>query len=321
MIDLNGHKLNNIKLGVNKDFTLTLTGTEGSYVKQVYVRKGGSFVIDSAANAEFNTIFVEADAGLAVNDGAKVTAEQLTVIASVADDGTTTTSVKLATGTKIGALSYYCQNSSGVVKLGNLLDVTRQALRRDDNGNYLDLYAKFGITSMSYALTVVEHTDADHTYSNGDGKCDGCGKPCEHGGDINTDTGICSICGAVVSVAIYTDANGISKYVDADELHSLLNEYNGSGTVKLFKDYYKLEQHDIDGVITIDLNGHDFTVRGVTPWSGGKVTFKNSGSKQVTCSGPVSPTVDAPGGTLIVDGDIYFSSAININDYGMLPDT
>ena len=69
-------------------------------------------------------------------------------------------------------------------------------------------------------------------------------------------------------------------------------------------------------MITIDLNGHDFTVRGVTPWSGGKVTFKNSGSEQVTCSGSVSPTVDAPGGTLIVDGDIYFDSAININDYG-----
>ena len=316
MIDLNGHKLNNIKLGVNKDFTLTLTGTVGSYVTQVYVRNGGSFVIDSDANAGFETIFVEDNARLTVSDGAKVTVGSLTVKASVNDDGTTATSVKLATGTKIGELTYLRQNNSGALKLGDLLDVTRQALQRDDNGNYLDLYAKFGSASMSYALTVVEHTDADHTYSNGDGKCDGCGKPCEHGGDINTDNGICSICGAVVSVAIYTDANGISKYVDADELHSLLNEYGRSGTVKLFKDYYKLEQHDIDGVITIDLNGHDFTVRGVTPWSGGKVTFKNSGSKQVTCSGSVSPTVDAPGGTLIVDGDIYFDSAININDYG-----
>lgn len=316
MIDLNGHKLNNIKLEVNKDVTLTLTGTEGSYVDQVYVCKGGSFVIDSAANAGFNTIFVEAGAQLTVSEGAKVTTEQLTVIASVADDGTTTTSVKLATGMKLGGLSYHSQNNSGVLKLGNLLDVTRQALRREDNGNYLDLYKEYGSMGYSGALTVVEHTDADHKYSSGTGKCEECGKPCEHGGDINTDTGICSICGAVVSVAIYTDANGISKYVDTDELHSLLNESGKSGTVKLFKDYYKLEQHDIDGVITIDLNGHDFTVRGVTPWSGGKVTFKNSGSEQVTCSGSVSPTVDAPGGTLIVDGDIYFDSAININDYG-----
>ena len=322
MIDLNGHKLNNIKLGVNKlgvnkDVTLTLTGTAGSYVTQVYVRKGGgSFIIDSEANVEFNTIFVEDSARLAVNDGAKVTTEQLTVIASVNDDGTTTTSVKLATGMKLGGLTYHRQNNSGALKLGNLLDVTRQALRREDNGNYLDLYKEYGSMGYSVALTVVEHTDADHKYSDGTGKCEECGKPCEHGGDINTDTGICSICGAVVSVALYTDTNGISKYVDTDELHSLLNEYGKSGTVKLFKDYYKLEQHDIDGVITFDLNGHNFTVRGVTPWSGGKVTFKNSGSEQVTCSGSVSPTVDTPGGTLIVDGDIYFDSAININDYG-----
>lgn len=316
MIDLNGHKLNNIKLGVNKDVKLALTGTEGSYVTQVYVRNGGSFVIDSEANVEFETIFVEDNARLAVNDGAKVTVGSLTVKASVNDDGTTATSVKLATGTKIGELTYLRQNNSGALKLGNLLDVTRQALQRDDNGNYLDLYAKFGSASMSYALTVVEHTDADHTYSDGTGKCEECGKPCEHSGDINTDNGICSVCGAVVSVALYTDGDGNLQYVDTDELHSLLNEYGKSGTVKLFKDYYKLEQHDIDGVITIDLNGHDFTVRGVTPWSGGKVTFKNSGSEQVTCSGSVSPTVDAPGGTLIVDGDIYFDSAININDNG-----
>lgn len=202
MIDLNGHKLNNIKLGVNKDVKLALTGTAGSYVTQVYVRKGGSFVIDSDANAGFNTIFVEDSAQLAVSDGAKVTAEQLTVIASVADDGTTTTSVKLATGMKIGALSYHRQNNSGALKLGNLLDVTRQALRREDNGNYLDLYKEYGSMGYSVALTVVEHTDADHKYGSGTGKCEECGKPCEHGGDINTDTGICSICGAMGTVSV-----------------------------------------------------------------------------------------------------------------------
>ena len=331
MIDLNGHKLNNIKLGVNKlgvnkDVTLTLTGTAGSYVTQVYVRKGGgSFIIDSEANVEFNTIFVEDSARLAVNDGAKVTTEQLTVIASVNDDGTTTTSVKLATGMKITEmLAYDLDNSSPLsenIMLKNLLS-DNQMLKYESSSKIINLYygaTRIIINSKTYGygtITVVEHTDADHKYSSGTGKCEECGKPCEHGGDINTDTGICSICGAVVSVAIYTDANGISKYVDTDELHSLLNESGKSGTVKLFKDYYKLEQHDIDGVITIDLNGHDFTVRGVTPWSGGKVTFKNSGSEQVTCSGSVSPTVDAPGGTLIVDGDIYFDSAININDYG-----
>ena len=325
MIDLNGHKLNNIKLEVNKDVKLALTGTEGSYVDQVYVRKGGgSFIIDSEANVEFDTIFAEAGTRFTVSDGANVTVRYLAVKESLSNEGNAT-SVKLATGMKITEmLAYDLDNSSPLsenIMLKNLLS-DNQMLKYESSSKIINLYygaTRIIINSKTYGygtITVVEHTDADHKYSSGTGKCEECGKPCEHGGDINTDTGICSICGAVVSVAIYTDANGISKYVDTDELHSLLNESGKSGTVKLFKDYYKLEQHDIDGVITIDLNGHDFTVRGVTPWSGGKVTFKNSGSEQVTCSGSVSPTVDAPGGTLIVDGDIYFDSAININDYG-----
>ena len=316
MIDLNGHKLNNIKLGVNKDVTLTLTGTAGSYVTQVYVRKGGSFIIDSAANVEFDTIFVEAGAGLAVNDGAKVTTGYLTVKASVNDDGTTTTSVKLATGMKLGGLTYHRQNNSGVLKLGNLLDVTRQALRREDNGNYLDLYKEYGSMGYSVALTVVEHTDADHKYSDGTGKCEECGKPCEHGGDINTDNGICSVCGAVVSVAIYTDANGISKYVDTDELDSLLNEYNGSGTIKLFKDYDNSKaQYDLYGELTIDLNGCRLNIRSITPCKNGKLTIKNSGNPvMLGCN--VYPTNDASyaGGTLIIDGDVVLDTSIYVYD-------
>ena len=318
MIDLNGHKLNNIKLGVNKDVTLTLTGTAGSYVTQVYVRKGGgSFIIDSEANVEFNTIFVEDSARLAVNDGAKVTTEQLTVIASVNDDGTTTTSVKLATGMKLGGLTYHCQNNSGVLKLGNLLDVTRQALRREDNGNYLDLYKEYGSMGYSVALTVVEHTDADHKYSDGTGKCEECGKPCEHGGDINTDNGICSICGVVVSVAIYTSADGnLSSYLDADELHSLLNEYNGSGTIKLFKDYSKPSaQYDLYGELTIDLNGRQFNIRSITPCKNGKLTIKNSGNPvMLGCN--VYPTSDPSyaGGTLIIDGDVVLDTSIYVYD-------
>ena len=322
MIDLNGHKLNNIKLGVNKlgvnkDVTLTLTGTAGSYVTQVYVRKGGgSFIIDSEANVEFNTIFVEDSARLAVNDGAKVTTEQLTVIASVNDDGTTTTSVKLATGMKLGGLTYHRQNNSGALKLGNLLDVTRQALRREDNGNYLDLYKEYGSMGYSVALTVVEHTDADHKYGSGTGKCEECGKPCEHGGDINTDTGICSICGAVVSVALYTDGDGNLQYVDTDELHSLLNEYNGSGTIKLFKDYDNSKaQYDLYGELTIDVNGRQFKIRSITPCKSGKLTIKNSGNPvMLGCN--VYPTNDASyaGGTLIIDGYVVLDTSIYVYD-------
>ena len=316
MIDLNGHKLNNIKLGVNKDITLTLTGTAGSYVTQVYVRKGGSFVIDSDANAGFNTIFVEDSAQLAVSEGAKVTTEQLTVIASVADDGTTTTSVKLATGMKLGGLTYHRQNNSGALKLGDLLDVTRQALRREDNGNYLDLYKEYGSMGYPVALTVVEHTDADHKYGSGTGKCEECGKPCEHGGDINTDTGICSVCGAVVSVALYTDKNGSLKYVDTDELDSILNEYNGSGTIKLFKDYSKPSaQYDLYGELTIDVNGRQFNIRSITPCKNGKLTIKNSGNPvMLGCN--VYPTNDASyaGGTLIIDGDVVLDTSIYVYD-------
>ena len=321
MIDLNGHKLNNIKLGVNKlgvnkDVTLTLTGTAGSYVTQVYVRKGGSFVIDSAANVEFDTIFVEAGAGLAVNDGAKVTTASLTVKASVNDDGTTTTSVKLATGMKIGGLTYWRQDGSGLLKLGNLLDVTRQALQYDESGEYHDLYKEFVSKGLPVALTVVEHTDADHKYSDGTGKCEECGKPCEHGGDINTDNGICSVCGAVVSVALYTDGDGNLQYVDTDELDSLLNEYNGSGTIKLFKDYSKPSaQYDLYGELTIDLNGRQFNIRSITPCKNGKLTIKNSGNPvMLGCN--VYPTNDASyaGGTLIIDGDVVLDTSIYVYD-------
>ena len=322
MIDLNGHKLNNIKLGVNKlgvnkDVTLTLTGTAGSYVTQVYVRKGGgSFIIDSEANVEFDTIFVEAGAGLAVNDGAKVTTGSLTVKASVNDDGTTTTSVKLATGMKLGELLYWRQDGSGLLKLGNLLDVTRQTLQYDESGEYIDLYKEFVSQSLPYALTVVEHTDADHKYGSGTGKCEECGKPCEHGGDINTDTGICSVCGAVVSVALYTDKNGSLKYVDTDELHSLLNEYNGSGTIKLFKDYSKPSaQYDLYGELTIDVNGRQFNIRSITPCKNGKLTIKNSGNPvMLGCN--VYPTNDASyaGGTLIIDGDVVLDTSIYVYD-------
>ena len=316
MIDLNGHKLNNIKLGVNKDVKLALTGTAGNYVTQVYVRKGGSFIIDSAANVEFDTIFVEAGAGLAVNDGAKVTTASLTVKASVNDDGTTTTSVKLATGMKIGGLTYWRQDGSGLLKLGDLLDVTRQALQYDESGEYHDLYKEFVSKGLPVALTVVEHTDADHKYSTGTGKCEKCGKPCEHGGDINTDNGICSICGAVVSVALYTDGDGNLQYVDTDELHSLLDEYNGSGTIKLFKDYSKPSaQYDLYGELTIDLNGRQFNIRSITPCKNGKLTIKNSGNPvMLGCN--VYPTNDASyaGGTLIIDGDVVLDTSIYVYD-------
>lgn len=324
MIDLNGHKLNNIKLEVNKDVTLTLTGTEGSYVDQVYVCKGGSFIIDSEANVEFDTIFAEAGTRFTVSDGANVTVRYLAVKESLSNEGNAT-SVKLATGMKITEmLAYDLDNSSPLsenIMLKNLLS-DNQMLKYESSSKIINLYygaTRIIVNSKTYGygtITVVEHTDADHKYSTGTGKCEECGKPCEHGGDINTDTGICSVCGAVVSVALYTDKNGSLKYVDTDELDSLLNEYNGSGTIKLFKDYSKPSaQYDLYGELTIDLNGRQFKIRSITPCKSGKLTIKNSGNPvMLGCN--VYPTNDASyaGGTLIIDGDVVLDTSIYVYD-------
>lgn len=324
MIDLNGHKLNNIKLEVNKDVKLALTGTEGSYVDQVYVCKGGSFIIDSEANVEFDTIFAEAGTRFTVSDGANVTVRYLAVKESLSNEGNAT-SVKLATGMKITEmLAYDLDNSSPLsenIMLKNLLS-DNQMLKYESSSKIINLYygaTRIIINSKTYGygtITVVEHTDADHKYSDGTGKCEECGKPCEHGGDINTDTGICSICGAVVSVALYTDGDGSLKYVDTDELDSLLNEYNGSGTIKLFKDYSKPSaQYDLYGELTIDLNGRRLNIRSITPCKNGKLTIKNSGNPvMLGCN--VYPTNDASyaGGTLIIDGDVVLDTSIYVYD-------
>ena len=324
MIDLNGHKLNNIKLEVNKDVKLALTGTEGSYVDQVYVCKGGSFIIDSEANVEFDTIFAEAGTRFTVSDGANVTVRYLAVKESLSNEGNAT-SVKLATGMKITEmLAYDLDKSSPLsenIMLKNLLS-DNQMLKYESSSKIINLYygaTRIIINSKTYGygtITVVEHTDADHKYSSGTGKCEECGKPCEHGGDINTDTGICSICGAVVSVALYTDKNGSLKYVDTDELDSLLNEYNGSGTIKLFKDYDNSKaQYDLYGELTIDLNGRRLNIRSITPCKNGKLTIKNSGNPAMLgCN--VYPTNDASyaGGTLIIDGDVVLDTSIYVYD-------
>ena len=119
-----------------------------------------------------------------------------------------------------------------------------------------------------------------------------------------------------MSVALYTDKNGSLKYVDTDELHSLLNEYNGSGTIKLFKDYSKPSaQYDLYGELTIDVNGRQFKIRSITPCKSGKLTIKNSGNPvMLGCN--VYPTNDASyaGGTLIIDGDVVLDTSIYVYD-------
>lgn len=319
MIDLNGHKLNNIKLGVNKlgvnkDVTLTLTGTAGSYVTQVYVRKGGgSFIIDSEANVEFNTIFVEDSARLAVNDGAKVTTEQLTVIASVNDDGTTTTSVKLATGMKLGELIYHRQNNSGALKLGNLLDVTRQALRREDNGNYLDLYKEYGSMGYSVALTVVEHTDADHKYGSGTGKCV-CGYVCPHS-DVDSKTGVCSTCKYQLTAGVL--GVGTAKYFDNidDAFVAALSAENNGCTLTLYKNCEITQNVEIGNTtVTVDVNGYSLGGEAdISVNNGGVLYLKDS--RKSTYYGCIDAPFSVNGGTLIngtADGGSSAADVLNL---------
>lgn len=119
-----------------------------------------------------------------------------------------------------------------------------------------------------------------------------------------------------MSVALYTDKNGSLKYVDTDELDSLLNEYNGSGTIRLFKDYDNSKaQYDLYGELTIDLNGRRLNIRSITPCKNGKLTIKNSGNPvMLGCN--VYPTSDASyaGGTLIIDGDVVLDTSIYVYD-------
>lgn len=306
-IDLNKkyiHCLNSSKIIIGKNATISLTGNAGSNISKLRVT-GGTLTVLADCSVLLDEITVQ-EGKLNLYSG-RVESLHIEAGADIA-----------LYGGYISGVFNDTDDTENPILLRSLLADGYAFATEDDNGiiTVTDVYDSTISVYESINLYVVEHKTCSYDKDNPTGKCKECGKPCKHDVNISMDDGVCATCGMVVSVTIYTDANGISKYVDTDELHSLLNESGKSGTVKLFKDYYKLEQHDIDGVITIDLNGHDFTVRGVTPWSGGKVTFKNSGSEQVTCSGSVSPTVDAPGGTLIVDGDIYFDSAININDYG-----
>ena len=93
-------------------------------------------------------------------------------------------------------------------------------------------------------------------------------------------------------------------------------KYNGSGTIKLFKDYSKPSaQYDLYGELTIDLNGRRLNIRSITPCKNGKLTIKNSGNPvMLGCN--VYPTNDASyaGGTLIIDGDVVLDTSIYVYD-------
>lgn len=306
-IDLNKkyiHCLNSSKIIIGKNATISLTGNAGSNISKLRVT-GGTLTVLADCSVLLDEITVQ-EGKLNLYSG-RVESLHIEAGADIA-----------LYGGYISGVFNDTDDTENPILLRSLLADGYAFATEDDNGaiTVTDVYDSTISVYESINLYVVEHKTCSYDKDNPTGKCKECGKPCEHGGDINTDTGICSICGAVVSVALYTDKNGSLKYVDTDELHSLLNEYNGSGTIKLFKDYSKPSaQYDLYGELTIDLNGRRLNIRSITPCKSGKLTIKNSGNPvMLGCN--VYPTNDASyaGGTLIIDGDVVLDTSIYVYD-------
>ena len=279
-VDLNGHKLYYIELEVNNDNgagNLTLTGSEGSYISQVDVCGGRTFKIDSDANINFNAIFVEAGARFEVSYGANVTVNTLVVKESLTLYGSTTTSVRLTTGMRIGTLTYDLDRNSGS---GNLLLYSLlgegKALQYDNSGEYVDIYEKFTSKIIRDSFTVVYHYE--HSYDKATGKCV-CGYVCPHS-DVDSKTGVCSICEYQLTAGI--SSAGTAKYFDNidDAFTAALSAENNGCTLTLYKDC-ELSQNIVIGnaTLTVDVNGHFISpeIRGIDVNDWGVLYLKNSG--------------------------------------------
>ena len=306
-IDLNKkyiHCLNSSKIIIGKNATISLTGNAGSNISKLRVT-GGTLTVLADCSVLLDAITVQ-EGKLNLYSG-RVESLHIEAGADIA-----------LYGGYISGVFNDTDDTENPILLRSLLADGYAFATEDDNGiiTVTDVYDSTISVYESINLYVVEHKTCSYDKDNPTGKCKECGKPCKHDVNISMDDGVCATCGMVVSVAIYTDANGISKYVDADELHSLLNEYNGSGTVKLFKDYDNPNaQYDLYGELTIDVNGHELNIRSITPCKNGKLTIKNSGNPvMLGCN--VYPTNDASyaGGTLIIDGDVVLDTSIYVYD-------
>ena len=127
-------------------------------------------------------------------------------------------------------------------------------------------------------VTVVKHTDADHKYSSGTGKCV-CGYVCPHS-DVDSKTGVCSICEYQLTAGI--SSAGTAKYFDNidDAFTAALSAENNGCTLTLYKDC-ELSQNIVIGnaTLTVDVNGHFISpeIRGIDVNDGGVLYLKNSG--------------------------------------------
>lgn len=306
-IDLNKkyiHCLNSSKIIIGKNAAISLTGNAGSNISKLRVT-GGTLTVLADCSVLLDAITVQ-EGKLNLYSG-RVESLHIEAGADIA-----------LYGGYISGVFNDTDDTENPILLRSLLADGYAFATEDDNGTITvtDVYDSTISVYESINLYVVEHKTCSYDKDNPTGKCKECGKPCKHDVNISMDDGVCATCGMVVSVAIYTDANGISKYVDADELHSLLNEYNGSGTIKLFKDYDNSKaQYDLYGELTIDLNGRRLNIRSITPCKNGKLTIKNSGNPvMLGCN--VYPTSDPSyaGGTLIIDGDVVLDTSIYVYD-------
>ena len=127
-------------------------------------------------------------------------------------------------------------------------------------------------------VTVVKHTDADHKYSSGTGKCD-CGYVCPHS-DVDSKTGVCLTCEYQLTAGV--SGVGTAKYFDNidDAFTAALSEENNGCTLTLYKDC-ELSQNIVIGnaTLTVDVNGHSISpeIRGIDVNDGGVLYLKNSG--------------------------------------------
>lgn len=314
-VDLNSHKLYYIELKVNNDNgagNLTLTGSEDSYISQVDVCGGRTFKIDSDANINFETIFVEAGARFEVSYGANVTVNTLVVKESLKLYGRTTTSVRLATGMRIGTLMYELDRNSGS---GNLLLYSLlgegKALQYDNSGEYVDIYEKFTSKIIHDSFTVVDHYE--HSYDKATGKCV-CGYVCPHS-DVDSKTGVCSTCKYQLTAGI--SGAGTAKYFDNidDAFTAALSAENNGCTLTLYKNCEITQNVEIGNTtVTVDVNGCSLGGEAdISVNNGGVLYLKDS--RKSTYYGCIDAPFSVNGGTLIngtADGGSSAADVLNL---------
>lgn len=273
---------------------------------------GRTFKIDSDANINFETIFVEAGARFEVSYGANVTVNTLFVKESLKLYGRTTTSVRLATGMRIGTLMYELDRNSGS---GNLLLYSLlgegKALQYDNSGEYVDIYEKFTSKIIHDSFTVVDHYE--HSYDKATGKCV-CGYVCPHS-DVDSKTGVCSICKYQFTAGV--SGVGTAKYFDNidDAFTAALSAENNGCTLTLYKHCEITQNVEIGNTtVTVDVNGCSLGGEAdISVNNGGVLYLKDS--RKSTYYGCIDAPFSVNGGTLIngtADGGSSAADVLNL---------